>query len=418
MTETDQPTETAPDDDSEHESSDDTSVMARALKHELEEKGMTVEIEDDGETLNAEKPHQSYRIHPDGTVEGTGVLKDGIEDVIADLDSVEDTETETPETDTEPATGGDSDGSTPSTDESETSVIEDEESATPNPSAETESAADTVEDDSAAEVEEGEEAKKEESLPTGTVRQFEASIEAGRLQKALDAANAVVDECRIHLDTDGFVIRAVDPANVAMIDEHVSADAFEAYETSCGVLGVNLERLIEVVNMADNDGDLVQFDNDAQTRKLGIQVNSVEYTLALIDPDSIRQEPEIPDLDLPASINIDQAEVKRAFRAADMVSDHINLRVDEQEGCFIAAAEGDTDDVELELGRDDLVEATFGPANSLFSLDYLKDIRKPIPKETTVRIQLGEEFPIRLAFEMVDGAVEVEFIVAPRIQSR
>lgn len=413
-TETDQAAETAPDDDSEHEDGNDTSVMARALKHELEDKGMTVEIEDDGETLSAEKLDQSYRIHPDGTVEGTGVLKDGIEDIIADLDSVEDTEVET---DTEPATGGDSDG-TSSTDESETSEIEDGESATPNPSASPESTTTAVEDDSAVEAEaEGEEAEREESLPTGTVRQFEASIEAGRLRKALDAANAVVDECRIHLDTDGFVIRAVDPANVAMIDEHVAADAFEAYETSCGVLGVNLGRLIEVVGMADNDDDLVQFDNDAATRKLGIQVNSVEYTLALIDPDSIRQEPDIPDLDLPASISIDQAEVKRAFRAADMVSDHINLRVDEQGECFIAAAEGDTDDVDLELGRDDLVEATFGPANSLFSLEYLKDIRKPIPKETTVRIQLGEEFPARLAFEMVDGAVEVEFLVAPRIQS-
>ena len=421
-TETDQPTETVP--DSEHEDSDDTtdtSAMARALKHELEQKGMYVDIEDDGETLSAEKLDQSYRIRPDGTVEGNGVLKDGIENIVADLDPVDDTEAENPDIDAEPAAGGGSDDNTSSIAESEESE-EDEKSDTPSEPAETESTAEAVEDDdTTASVEEEEEEQEQaeaESLPTGTVRQFEASIEAGRLQQALDAVNAVVDECRIHLDTDELVIRAVDPANVAMIDEHVSTDAFEAYETSCGVLGINLERLIEVVEIADNDDDLVQFDNDAETRKLHVQVNSVEYTLALIDPDSIRQEPEIPDLDLPASVAIEQAEVKRAFRAADMVSDHIRLRVDEQEECFIAEAEGDTDDVELELGRDDLTEVSFGPANSLFSLDYLKDIRRPIPKETTVRMELGEEFPVRLAFEMVDDTVTVEFLVAPRIDSR
>ncbi|WP_049912604.1 DNA polymerase sliding clamp [Halococcus thailandensis] len=246
---------------------------------------------------------------------------------------------------------------------------------------------------------------------------FEASIEAGHLQQAIDAANAVVDECRVHLDTDGLVIRAVDPANVAMINEQVSAEAFEAYDTDCGEIGINLERLDEVVGIADNDDDLVQFDLDPETRKLDMQMNAVEYTLALIDPDSIRAEPDIPDLDLPATVSMDEAEFKRAIRAADMVSDHIILQVDEREECFIANAEGDTDDVDLELSGDDLNDAKWGSAYSLFSLEYLKDLRKPIPTDTVVRMQLGEEFPAKLTFELADGAVDVEFMVAPRIQS-
>jgi proliferating cell nuclear antigen len=437
-TETDQPTETSP--DNEHEGSDDTLVMARALKHELEEKGMTVEIEDDGETVTAEKLDQSYRIRSDGSVEGSGVLKDGIEDIVADLDPVEDTEAEGEEASTEPATGDSPDESTSNTDESAESderetneAVNNEEeevaseSATPNVSTSPESTADAVEDDNATEVKADEEtaeeveaeegAEEEEGLPTGTVGQFEASIEVGHLQEVVDAVSAVVEECRIHLTEDGLVIRAVDPANVAMIDEQVSTDAFEAYDTDCGEIGVSLGPLSEILGLADNDDDLIQFDYDAQTRKIQITVNAVEYTLALIDPDSIRQEPDIPDLDLPASVGVEQSDLKQAVKAADMVSDHIRLRVDEHEQCFIAEAEGDTDDVEFELSGDNLDNARFGAASSLFSLDYLKDLQKPIPKDTTVQMDMGEEFPVKFNFEMADGAVDVEYMLAPRIES-
>jgi proliferating cell nuclear antigen len=413
----------------------DTSAMARALKHELEQKGMTVEVEDDGETVAAEKLDQSYRIRPDGTVEGNGVLKDGIENIVTDLTPVQDAETIDPEIDADPDTGDDSDDSASSTNGSDSS----EGSDAPTAPAETDDTAATVEDDTAAEQneaaevegeaekevdEKGEEAEAEEaeieeaeSLPTGNVARFEAAIEVGHLQEAIDAAHAIVDECRIHLDTDELVIRAVDPANVAMVDENVSADAFEAYDTDCGEIGINLERLDEVVDIADNDDDLVQFDLDPKTRKLNVQVNAVDYTLALIDPEAIRAEPDIPDLDLPAAVSIDEAEFKRAIRAADMVADHITLQVDEREECFIANAEGDTDDVDLELAGDDLEDADWGSAYSLFSLEYLKDLRKPIPTGTVVRMQLGEEFPAKLTFELADGTVDVEFMLAPRIQS-
>ena len=64
----------------------DTSAMARALKYELEQKDMDVKVDDDGETIIAEKFDKTYRISPDGTVDGTGVLTDGIENIIEELD--------------------------------------------------------------------------------------------------------------------------------------------------------------------------------------------------------------------------------------------------------------------------------------------------------------------------------------------
>ena len=245
---------------------------------------------------------------------------------------------------------------------------------------------------------------------------FKAIVSAETLRGALDSVSVLVDECKINLNEDGLAIRAVDPANVGMVDLTLELEAFESYETDGGVIGVNLARLEDFVGMADSD-QLVQLELDEETRKLHVRIDGLEGTLALIDPESIRKEPDIPDLDLPATIVVEGRDIDRAVKAADMVSDHIALGVDPDEEVFYVDAEGDTDDVHLELTREDLIDLVAGEARSLFSLDYLKDMNKAIPKDAEVEIELGQEFPVKLHFDIAEGQGQVTYMLAPRIQS-
>ena len=245
---------------------------------------------------------------------------------------------------------------------------------------------------------------------------FKAIVSAATFQDVLGAAGALVEECKVHLDEDGIAIRAVDPANVGMVDVSLSATAFETYEADGGIIGVNLGRLSDIAGMAGSD-DVIVFELDDETGKLHIQLDGLEYTLALIDPDSIRQEPDIPDLDLPARIVLEGADINRAVRAADMVSDHIALGVDAAEETFYVRAEGDTDDVNLSLERDDLIDLTVGEAHSLFSLEYLKDMNAAIDGDAEVALDLGEEYPVIIHFQIAEGQGEVTYMLAPRIQS-
>ncbi|QGN07758.1 DNA polymerase sliding clamp [Halorhabdus sp. CBA1104] len=245
---------------------------------------------------------------------------------------------------------------------------------------------------------------------------FNAIVSADTLRTALDSVSVLVEECKLRLEEDGLEIRAVDPANVGMVDLSLSAAAFESYETDGGVIGVNLSRLEDIAGMAEA-GQLVHLELDEETRKLEIAIDGLEYTLALIDPDSIRQEPDLPDLDLSADIVLEGRDVNRAVKASDMVSDHIALGVDEAEDMFYVDAEGDTDDVHFELGREELIDLTAGPARSLFSLDYLKDMNKAIPSDAEVRMELGEEFPVKMHFDIAEGQGSVTYMLAPRVQS-
>jgi proliferating cell nuclear antigen len=102
-----------------------------------------------------------------------------------------------------------------------------------------------------------------------------------------------------------------------------------------------------------------------------------------------------------------------------MVSDHIALSFDPTTEMFHIEAEGDTDDIDLELGEADLIDYTIGEANSLFSLDYLKDLFKPYSKgaDDEITLELGDEFPVKAHAQFASGAGSQTIMLAPRIQS-
>lgn len=245
---------------------------------------------------------------------------------------------------------------------------------------------------------------------------FTAIVGADTLGGTLDSVSVLVDECKVRLNEDGLSIRAVDPANVGMVDLSLDASAFESYEADDELIGVDLARLDDLAGMADT-GQLIDLTLDEDVHKLQLRIDGLTATMGLIDPESIREEPDIPDLDLPATLVLEGRDLNRAITAADMVSDHVEFGVDEANELFFVDARGDTDDIRLELSPEELIEFDPGPASSLFSLDYLRDINRAIPSDTEVQLRLGEEYPVKFTFPYAEGRGQVTYMLAPRIQS-
>ncbi len=61
-----------------------------------------------------------------------------------------------------------------------------------------------------------------------------AVIPAPRLQDTIEAIRAITDECRLKIAPNGFSVKAVDPANAAMVSLELTVDAFESYEATEG----------------------------------------------------------------------------------------------------------------------------------------------------------------------------------------
>ena len=245
---------------------------------------------------------------------------------------------------------------------------------------------------------------------------FRATIQASPLKAILKALRANIDEARFKIDESGIRVRAVDPANVAMDDLTLNASAFESYDATPGVLGLDLDRFADPVNLAKKD-DLVQFSLDRETRKLVVFVDGIEFRMACLDPATIRAEPTLPELELPASATLDRDVLQQGVKAADLVADHVGFRMNATDEVLRIEAKGDTDAVDFQLDEEELVQATFAEASSLFSLDYMKKIVRTIPKGASVTVDFGSEFPIMLSYELDDDAGSMTRMLAPRIET-
>jgi len=249
---------------------------------------------------------------------------------------------------------------------------------------------------------------------------FGFRIPVATLSDAIAALRTIVDEAKLRFSETGFQSRAVDAANVAMVDVSISDAAFDRLDVDDETtLGVSLETLADVLGMAESGDDLIA-ELNTETRKLELSFpnTGLEYTCALIDPDAIRQEPDIPDLDLGGEYVVPGRAVDRGLSAADLVSDHIRLE-GVGDDTIRLSADGDTDSVDLEISADgDLIDGSLDgdEQESLFSLDYLTDITRPIGSDSAVTVDLGSEMPVKLHFETGGGDINVTAMVAPRIQ--
>lgn len=247
-------------------------------------------------------------------------------------------------------------------------------------------------------------------------RAFHAVVDAETMQTTLALVDALVDECHVYFEDDGVRIPAMDPATVAAVHLTLDGSAFEHYEAEDAHVGVDVARLRDIVGIADRD-QLVSLALDPETRKLDIAIGELEYTLALLAPDTVRTPPDRSNLGIESmgGVVADADDFDRSVRAADMVADHIALGIDADDGTFYVEAEGDTDDVSLVLPGDDLVEFTPEDARSLFSVDYLKEINRAMPNGVEVDLQLGTDVPLVMSYEFADGGGAVEYLVSPRI---
>jgi len=204
-----------------------------------------------------------------------------------------------------------------------------------------------------------------------------------------------------------------------MVDVNIPGSAFERLDVGDEMtLGINLETLADVLSMSES-GDVLIAELNAETKKieLSFPATGLEYTCALIDPDAIRQEPDIPDLDLGGEYIVPGRAIDRGLSAADLVSDHIRFEGVGDDKLRLSA-DGDTDTVDLAID-DALIDGELtgdDQTESIFSLEYLTDITRPIGSDSAVTVDLGSEMPVKLHFETGGGDINVSAMVAPRIQ--
>ena len=239
-------------------------------------------------------------------------------------------------------------------------------------------------------------------------------VDASVLRGCVDAVLAVVDEARLKIGESAWKVRAVDPANVALVDLELKREAFDEYNAEGEaegekVVGVPFDKLREVLRFAVGDVSL-----DIGSDKMALQSSAYAYTLSLLDPSSLRGEPKIPELEFSTRVVVDADDFKKVLKAAEKISDMVAIGVQNEN--FFVEAEGDMETMRYSLHKDELMHLSGSDCRSLFSLEYLAAMAKGISSET-LTLFIGADHPLKMEFDVADGSGKVVYMLAPRIEA-
>jgi len=262
---------------------------------------------------------------------------------------------------------------------------------------------------------------------------FKAKIDSTVLRECIESLTAIVDEGKFRLTESGLKLRAVDPANVAMVSFELQRDAFDLFQFAAEgssseadteaeaesesknelEIGMDFVKFLGILGIGGRDEVELELDEHAQ--KLFTRMGSLAYTLSLLDPSSLRKEPKVPELEFPVQVIIETEVFRRTIRAAEKVGDHIVLGVDGE--VFYMETEGEMDKLRLGLRKDQLILLTPGTVHSLYSLDFIAAMSKGMSHVENITLNLGKDYPLRLDFEVAEGKGKVSYLLAPRIEN-
>lgn len=238
-------------------------------------------------------------------------------------------------------------------------------------------------------------------------------IKAERLKGIVNVISTLTDEAMIVFDKEGANIIAVDPAHVAMVAVSIGKGAFEEYSAKECNVGIDFKKVKDVLRLASSGGTiLMSLDDDA--RQLVFKVGSITRRMNTLDTSDMGGR-KMPEPSLSARAEITSTELLRGTRATEGVTDHLSVTVSEDG--FELSSEGDTDASSLKVPKSELQSLSAnGTFSSMFPLDYFSNIVKAIPASTNVSLEVDNDYPLYMQFQIIDKEISVRYIIAPRIE--
>jgi proliferating cell nuclear antigen len=243
---------------------------------------------------------------------------------------------------------------------------------------------------------------------------FQAQIKQDFLRQLLDITRNLTNEVKFVISEADLKIKAVDTAHVAMVDLTLNADGFDEFKAKECELGIDLEKLNDVLKLAGS-GDLISLEHDEDKNRLITRVGNITRRMSLLDA-SVLTEPKVPNLNLPVKIKLRATELLQGIKASEPIADHISL-IASADG-FELASQGDTDSVSLKLPKDmlEILECS-ETVKSLFALDYFSKMIKAVGQQESVMMNIGSDYPVKLEFTFADKHGSATYLLAPRIES-
>lgn len=235
----------------------------------------------------------------------------------------------------------------------------------------------------------------------------------GILSKAVDIISELVSEVRIKVDETGLSITAMDPANVALVDFHLSKNSFSRFEASKEVLGISLDSLKQVLRRCGTGSSLV-FERKENLLEVLVQDRiKRNFTLSLIDIESeeIDFNSKTERMEFSSHVELNSIDLIDSIEDCSVVSDSCSFIVNN--GKFMIEAKG-LNSAKSEFSGD---EATIKAENckSKYSIEYLQKFIKGAKICDKSILEFANDHPLKMSFK--NENFTLRFVLAPRVET-
>lgn len=237
--------------------------------------------------------------------------------------------------------------------------------------------------------------------------------EAKYFKNIVDSLAKLVDEVAIRISEDGFHLKALDPARIALIEVFLPATSFITYEVegeeSIGLSMANLSKLLKRLKKGD------QF-----------EISTIEDYVILTIHATIKrtyrfrnlevQMPEIPEaeleFDVEAQVLADT--IRHAIKDAEAVGDTVEFEAKDDTALYIRGRGATLTETRITRDMPALIDLIVkNPAKSAYSIEYLKYILALTQIAEATIIKFSNDAPIYLEFALT-GEGKVKYLLAPK----
>lgn len=246
---------------------------------------------------------------------------------------------------------------------------------------------------------------------------FSAEVNPQVFSTLLESISALVDECVIDITEDKISVQAQDMSNVAMVEATLHESGFEEFSGSNQEIGVPLDPLEEMTNLA-SASDTLRLTYEEPDESLRIELDGLTYQLSLIDPEMIESLDTIPEPPAGARATITGDDLQQSIEAAEMLESALSMEATDND-TFSLQASGETDNFSYDVDSGDNVNVNVNgsePATK-YSEDFLGEMTVAVDRDTPVTLAYQEAYPMELSFSFADSAGDIRYFLAPRIQN-
>lgn len=235
-------------------------------------------------------------------------------------------------------------------------------------------------------------------------------------KKMMDTIGSLMSDVSIDFNEEGFAIKAMDPANIAMVLFEAKKSIFSSFNVEKPIkISVSLDDLNGILRLTKKEDRLKM--SDAKNR-LVIDINGKNkqhFGIPLIDENYTAQK--IPQLKFTSEVTVLGSLIKDSVKAAVLVDDSIYFTVDRPR--FIISSKSEEKEFSQELSINDNKEIfdmkSDSTTRSKYSIDYLTKFLYAVDPEKPVRMSFSNNYPLKLDYE-INSDASMSFILANRLE--